>query len=339
MTALTEEEDEVNEDRDERAPEAHLDAEAMSTAAPPPEEEHGFSLGDLSTRAVPRDDGQRRAGRADQPCLRCLVTNDDGIASDGVRILALVGLEAGLDVTVAAPLRDSSGASASITAVSEDGRFVVERRDLEGLDTCNTYGVGGLPAFIALTGARGAFGAPPDILLSGINNGPNTGHAVLHSGTVGAALTASTHGCRAMAVSMHLGGPLHGHGRITPHWDTAAEVARRVLPWLIDSPAGTVLNVNVPDMPFEQLKGLRTARLASFGAVQTNIAERGEGYFKISLSEVDAEVEPGTDVALLLEGYATVTALRAVCEAGDVEVPAFPERFEALSGSGQPNRP
>ena len=64
--------------------------------------------------------------------------------------------------------------------------------------------VDGLPAFIALTGMRGAFGPPPDIVLWGINNGPNTGYAVLHSGTVGAALTASTFGARAMAVSLNV---------------------------------------------------------------------------------------------------------------------------------------
>lgn len=314
-------ETELEEPYEETVPGVPMDGESASGRRPPGDEED-VSFGELSARTAPLDDGQRRTGAPDGRGLCCLVTNDDGIASEGVRILALVAVEAGLDVTVAAPIRDSSGASASITALSQDGRFVVQRCDLEGLDTCNTYAVGGLPAFIALTGARGAFGRPPDILLSGINNGPNTGHAVLHSGTVGAALTASTHGCRAMAVSMHLGGPLHGHGTIVPHWDTAAEVARWVLPWLIDAPAGTVLNLNVPDVPLADLKGLREARLASFGAVQTNIAERGEGYFKIALSEVEADYEPGTDVALLLEGYATVTALRAVCEAGDVEIPA-----------------
>src|SRR5207244_8531075 len=106
--------------------------------------------------------------------------------------LALMALEAGLNVTVAGPLEDVSGASASITAVEDDGHFVVERRSIPGLEECEVLGVGGLPAFIALTGARGAFGPPPDIVLSGINNGPNTGHAVLHSWNVGAAVIDAT---------------------------------------------------------------------------------------------------------------------------------------------------
>lgn len=279
------------------------------------------SPGELSERTAPAPDG-KRPGRGGHRGLRCLVTNDDGIGSEGLRVLALLAHRAGLDVTVAAPLEDVSGASASITALRDGGRFVVERRPLPGLEECDTFGVGGLPAFIVLTGCRGAFGPPPDIVLSGINNGPNTGHAVLHSGTVGAALTAATLGARAMAVSMFYSGP----ARPRPHWESAVEMARLVIPWLIDSAPGTVLNLNVPDGPSSDGRGLRRADLAGFGAVQTNVAEKGEGYVKISLSEVDAVLEPGTDVALLTEGYATITALRPVCEALDVELPAYASR-------------
>lgn len=291
----------------------------------------GVSPGELSNRTAPT--GQR-PGRP-EPSLRCLVTNDDGIASPGVAALARVALESGLEVVVAAPLRDTSGASASITAVEEDGRFVVERCPLPGLEDCDTYGVGGLPAFIALTGCRGAFGAIPDIVLSGINHGPNTGFAVLHSGTVGAALTASTHGARAMAVSLHSGAHIRvPHHAGTPHWETAAEVARRALPRLLEAPARTVLNLNVPNVPLEEVRGLRTARLAAFGAVQFNVVEKGEGYAKIGLSEMDADLEPGTDAALVAEGWATITALRAVCQADDVEVPTYPESHLELRVRG-----
>lgn len=299
--------------------------------------ERGVSWGELSTRATP----ERRRPERPAPGLRCLVTNDDGIASEGLRALGLVAFEGGLEVTVAAPLRDTSGASASITAVEEDGRFLVEARPLEGLKACNTYGVGGLPAFIALTGARGAFGPPPDVVLSGINNGPNTGYAILHSGTVGAALTASTHGARAMAVSLFSGfDPRGSDVRPSPHWETGAAVARRMLPWLLDAPARTVLNVNVPDLPAGAVRGVRQARLARFGAVQVNVVEKGEGYAKIALSELDAEFDPDTDTdaALLSDGWATVTALRAVCEAGEVALPVPLDGWleEARGGQGTP---
>jgi 5'-nucleotidase len=286
------------------------------------------SLDELSRRAA-APDGSLRPDEGRR--LRCLVTNDDGIGSEGLRLLAGLALEAGLEVVVAAPMREASGASASITAVEEDGRFVIESRFLPGLeDACTVLAVDGLPAFIALTGMRGAFGPAPDIVLSGINNGPNTGYAVLHSGTVGAALTASTFGARAMAVSLNVrtrtvsGAGVAPSAMKPPRWDTAVEVARRVLPGLLDSSPGTVLNVNAPNIGPDEVKGLERARLARFGAVQTNVAERGEGYVKVALAEIDAEYEPGSDAALIAAGYATVTPLQAVCEAGQVELPEFP---------------
>jgi 5'-nucleotidase len=278
------------------------------------------SIDELSRRATPPDG----AGRPERETrrLRCLVTNDDGIGSEGLRVLALVALEAGLEVVVAAPMRECSGASASITAVEEDGHFLVEPRTLPGLEeACTVLAVDGLPAFIALTGMRGAFGPPPDIVLSGINSGPNTGYAVLHSGTAGAALTASTFGARAMAVSLNVrtrtvsGAGVAPSASSAPHWETAAEMARRTLPALLESEPGTVLNVNAPNVALDAVQGFERARLARFGAVQTNVAERGEGYIKVALAEIDAEYEPGTDAALIAAGYATITPLQAVCEA------------------------
>jgi len=109
-----------------------------------------------------------------------------------------------------------------------------------------------------------------------------------------------------------------------PHWETAAEVARRVLPTLLDCVPGTVLNVNAPNVDLSAVNGLERARLARFGAVQTNVSERGEGFFKVALAEIDAEYEPGTDAALIGGGYATVTPLHAVCEAAAVPLPPFP---------------
>lgn len=265
------------------------------------------SPGELAARTAPPVEAPSAEG------LRCLVTNDDGVSSPGLRALAMVAVAAGLDVVVAAPLENCSGASSSIAAVEAGGRFVVERQDWRGFGRREVFGVDGLPAFIALTAARGAFGPPPDIVLSGINNGPNTGHAILHSGTVGAALTASTHGCRAMAVSIGAG--------TSPHWETAAAVAAQVLPWLLDAPPGSVLNVNVPNVAAGEVAGLERAELARFGAVQVNVANQGGGYFELSLSDVEAEYEDGTDAAWLAAGFATVTPLLPVCSAADVDLP------------------
>ncbi len=119
-----------------------------------------------------------------------------------------------------------------------------------------------------------------------------------------------------MAVSLEAG---RGDGEL--HWETAAHVAGLVIPWAIDASDPLVLNVNAPNLAADEVRGLCRARLASFGAVQTNVAERGEGWVRITVSDLDGEDEPGTDAALIADGYATVTPLQPICEAVDVDLP------------------
>jgi 5'-nucleotidase len=245
--------------------------------------------------------------------LRCLITNDDGIESPGLHKLAEIAARAGLDVVVAAPASNSSGASASITALTDGARIVTKSHRLPGLEDGSVYGVEASPAFIALTATRGAFGDPPDLVLSGINHGPNTGQAILHSGTVGAALTAAAQGITAMAVSL-------GIGAGEQQWDTAAQFAAEMLPGLVRLPAGTAVNLNVPNVEASSVRGLRRAPLASFGAVQTHIGERDSGYFTVQVSEIDASGEPDSDAALLADGWATLTALHPVCADRDADL-------------------
>lgn len=246
--------------------------------------------------------------------MHVLVTNDDGIDSPGLGTLARVAVEADLDVVVAAPAEEFSGASASLSALESDGRLRTHARSLEGLDDVRALGVGASPAFITFVSVHGAFGPPPGIVLSGINHGPNVGQAVLHSGTIGAALTARTHGIPSLALSCASPEPLH--------LDTCAEVAARVLAWLLDGPTreAIALSVNVPDVPPAELRGLRPARLASFGAVQAEVGEIGEDHVTMTIRETDAELEPGTDAALLADGWATVTSLAAPCEVLEVDL-------------------
>lgn len=239
-----------------------------------------------------------------------LVTNDDGVTSPGIGTLTDVAAGLGFEPTVAAPAWDSSGASASLTGVSEDGRLIFEERRLDGQSAALVIGVQAAPALIVRIAVRGGFGPVPELVLSGVNDGQNTGHAVLHSGTVGAALTAATHGCRAVAVSL-------AGGR---HLETAAEVAREVIKRVIDMPAPLVVNVNVPDVPPAELRGVRRASLARFGAVQTHVTELGQGYVDVAFTEIDRAGEPGSDAALLAEGWATVTPLSPVCEAEDTDL-------------------
>lgn len=243
---------------------------------------------------------------------RVLVTNDDGVDSEGIAALAGVAHELGYDVVVAAPVSNVSGVSASLAGVTDDGRLLVEERPAPGGPDITVLAVDAAPAMIVRAGMNGAFGTPPDLVLSGINDGPNTGHSVLHSGTVGAALTAVTSRCSAVAFSIGLGDE--------PDYRAAVDVARRVIPWALDAPAVVTLNVNVPSGPAEAVRGLRPAPLATFGAVQTTTIKRGDGHVILEFAGADVTQEPGTDAALLAEGWATVTALASVSEATDVDL-------------------
>jgi 5'-nucleotidase len=256
--------------------------------------------------------------------IRVLITNDDGVGSAGIRWLVRAAVEHGLDVLVAAPAEEASGSSAALSAVEEDGRVLVSRHTLDGLDGVQAHGVAASPAFIALLAVRGAFGPPPDVVLSGVNRGANAGRGLLHSGTVGAALTAAAHGRRAMAVSLNMLFTADAADDADDerwHWPTAARTAIDLLPALIAAPRGTVLNVNVPDVPLERLRGVRRARLATFGLVQMTVVEAGEGFVRTALEETGTRPEAGTDIALLAEGFATVTAIRALMELPGVSLP------------------
>jgi 5'-nucleotidase len=265
---------------------------------------------------------------------RVLVTNDDGIAAPGIRRLALAATNGGFDVVVAAPTDEYSGISAAMTAVVSEGRVLIERRDLPDLDGIPAFAVNASPGYIVTLGRLGAFGEPPDMVLSGINRGANAGNAVLHSGTVGACLTAASAGLRALAVSLDVLTPsdasaASGGAAIaaldevddeTRNWQTAAAFAERLMPALLTVPEGTVINLNVPDRRPEDVRGVKRADLARFGQVQMTIAETSDDFVRMSLTEEAQHPEPGTDLALLLEGWATVTAIRTITADDSVEL-------------------
>jgi 5'-nucleotidase len=262
---------------------------------------------------------------------RVLITNDDGIAAPGLRSLAAHAADAGYDVVVAAPAEEASGTSAAMSAYTTDGKVMVEPYDL--LPGVDAFGVGASPSYIVVLAMLSAFGDPPDLVLSGINRGANAGRAVLHSGTVGAALTAVAQGLPAVAVSLDVLSPLtasSGGNALEVidetedekrHWSTAAEYAIDLLSSTVPTlPAGTALNLNVPDVPAAEVRGLRLAKLARFGQVQMAVAERGRDFVRTALEESRADAEPDTDLALLTGGHATLTAIRPVSEVTGVQL-------------------
>ena len=195
---------------------------------------------------------------------------------------------------------------------------ILEERELPGSNSPAraAFAAEAAPAFIVRAANTGAFGAPPDIVLSGINRGPNTGHAVLHSGTVGAALTASTFGLPALAVSLDV-----RSSSARCHWETASAVARRRPALAARRRRRGRAQRQRAELPARRAR--RHPRDAP-RRVRCRADDRhraGRRLRKLAYDEIDADLEPGTDAAALAERLATVTSLRAVCEERDAGLP------------------
>jgi 5'-nucleotidase len=276
--------------------------------------------------------------------VRVLVTNDDGVSAPGLAALtrALVNWAASSadsrhELVVVAPSSNYSGAGAAVGSVTDRTTIAYQRAFVEGAEEVEAYGLDASPALSVIAGALGAVGPKPDLVLSGINHGVNVGRSILHSGTVGAALTASQLGISGLAVSLRAGpGP--------DPWESAADLAVALVPLLVDAPIGTVLNLNVPALPLSEIRGLRWARVSGAGMIKAahgtgewdapNRPER-EGPAAAEASRSVMEGEPGEkgeivltlgspfprsddigladaseDASLVAQGFAALTALR-----------------------------
>jgi 5'-nucleotidase len=236
--------------------------------------------------------------------MRILVTNDDGVESPGLAALVAAAVSTGHDVVVAAPQEDMSGTGAAIGRLHADRSIDVAEHELPGLPGVPCHAVAGPPALAVIAGYLGAFGDPPDLVVSGINPGPNTGGAVLHSGTVGAALTAANFGLSGLAVSMGTGKP--------QHWETAAALAVPLIDWMVSQPAKTVLNLNAPNLPLGDVRGVRWGELAHFGSVRTALIESQGGRLQMEWVGRRDEHPEHTDAGLVDRGYASLTLLTGV---------------------------
>jgi 5'-nucleotidase len=275
--------------------------------------------------------------------VRILVTNDDGVHAPGLaaitRALAAWVVEGSpaddRQVVVVAPLANHSGAAAAVGTVYEREAIAYRSVVISGAENVPTYGIDASPALSVIVGALGAFGPPPDLIVSGINLGVNVGRSVLHSGTVGAVLTGAQLGLSGLAVSMRSGAPVE-------HWETAAGLAVDLLPVLAAAAPRTVLNLNVPSVAPGQLRGVRQGRISTAGIVKaatgsaggqagqgpgvlrapssTAVGQEGEGEVRLvlgaavpSLGDVGDE-EQEDDGALVAAGFASLTPLVGVRE-------------------------
>lgn len=229
--------------------------------------------------------------------MKILVSNDDGYLAKGINALA-TALSDIADVIVMAPDRNHSGASNSLTLHSPLRVHKVEK---------NHYFVNGTPSDCVHLALTGFLDEDPDIVVSGVNHGANLGDDVIYSGTVAAAMEGRFLGLPAIAVSL-----VGQHGR---HFDTAARVAVDLVRRLQDRPLSRdiMLNVNVPDLPYDALTGVQSTRLGfrhrSEHVVKTH-DPHGRNIYWIGPAGPGQDAGSGTDFAAIESGAVAVTPLK-----------------------------
>ena len=228
--------------------------------------------------------------------MKILVSNDDGVHADGIRILS-EALRQIADVVVVAPDRNHSGASHSLTLENP--------LRLESLTHNGFIAVKGTPTDCVHLAVNALLSPRPDMVVSGINHGANLGDDVIYSGTVAAATEGRHLGLPAMAVSL-VG---------SEHFASAAHYACRLVQGLMRNPlpADQILNVNVPDLPLAQIKGIRVTRLGCRHPAEAVIVEqdpRGRPIYWIGPPGASQDAGEGTDFAAVEAGYVSITPLQ-----------------------------
>lgn len=229
--------------------------------------------------------------------MRILISNDDGYLSPGIRALYTTMSQLG-QATIVAPDRNRSGASNSLTL----SHPILVREHEE-----DVYSLEGTPTDCVNIALSGLLATDQDMVVSGINDGPNMGDDVLYSGTVAAAIEGRHLGHPALAVSMATHEP--------EHYATAAVVAAKLVAHLkeVPLPSDTILNINVPDLPIEAIKGLKATRLGTRHPSKSAIRQqspRNQIMFWIGEAGDIADDGPGTDFGAVKEGYVSITPLQ-----------------------------
>ncbi|MGA0328984.1 MAG: 5'/3'-nucleotidase SurE [Ilumatobacteraceae bacterium] len=253
--------------------------------------------------------------------MRILLTNDDGIDSVGLHVLARAMRPFG-EVVIAAPDREFSGAGAALGALHLI-KPEVHRASVDGID--EAWAVTGPPALCVMFARLGAFGEPFDLVVSGINPGVNVGRSVYHSGTVGAALTARNGLVSGIAVSQAVTGfGVEGQGwdemLVGQKWESAADVAATFVAGFVSNmPAKpVVVNINVPNKDVDDMKGWRLGRIGhepprrmSTAVLEPKTGHDGSYYVRMQWGEA-VELPGDTDGGLVENDYVSVSYLSAI---------------------------
>jgi len=229
--------------------------------------------------------------------MHILITNDDGYLAPGIRALAQE-LALVADISVVAPERNRSGASNSLTLMRP---LRVEQ------STDGYYYVDGTPTDCVHLALSGLFDNPPDMVVSGINAGPNLGDDVLYSGTVAAAMEGRYLGLPAIAVSLV--------GKPATHFSSAAQITRRVVERLTRSPLpdDTLLNLNVPDLPGDEIVAIEATRLGFRHKSEPMIKQHdpyGRPIYWVGPPGAAQDAGPGTDFFAVEHATASVTPMQ-----------------------------
>jgi 5'-nucleotidase len=228
--------------------------------------------------------------------MRILLSNDDGYFSPGIEHLARA-LSSIAEITVVAPERDRSGASNSLTL----DRPLSLRQSANGF-----YYVNGTPTDCVHLAVTGMLAELPDMVVSGINNGANMGDDTIYSGTVAAATEGHLLGIPSVAVSLC--------GMAGQHYETAARVALDVVKMIRQRPTEPVLlNVNVPDIPFNALKGWTVTRLGKrhkAEPVVRMVTPRNETVYWIGAAGEAQDAGEETDFHAVANGLVSITPLQ-----------------------------
>ena len=229
--------------------------------------------------------------------MRILLSNDDGYFATGIEVLARTLADIA-DITVVAPERDRSGASNSLTL----DRPLSLRRAPNGF-----YFVNGTPTDCVHLAVTGMLDELPDMVVSGINYGANMGDDTVYSGTVAAATEGHLLGVPAIAVSLV--------GKEASQFETAARVARDLVLRFQQAPLGqpALLNVNVPDVPYAELKGVAVTRLGKRHKAEPVVkarTPRNETVYWVGAAGAAQDAGEGTDFHAVAQGWASVTPLQ-----------------------------
>jgi 5'-nucleotidase len=231
--------------------------------------------------------------------MRVLVSNDDGVDAPGIGVLATALRAAGHDVLVVAPDRDRSGASNSLT-------LDMPVRVIQ--DDATTWRVYGTPTDCVHVAITGLLDCEPDIVVSGINNTANLGDDVIYSGTVAAAMEGRFLGLPALALS------LASSDHRAQYYETAARAATELLARLaVDPlPADTILNVNVPDVPWGDIAGFEVTRLGNRHRAEPCVQQadpRGRTWWWIGAAGAAQDAGPGTDFHAVRSGRISISPI------------------------------